>query len=103
LFFFYLYLFENILSRHSWLRRRLPKPPSEAPPPNRPSAVLRHHQLLAAQRQQQPSNDESALNTARTTSGGNGLYSNHMSSKAELTRHQKLPHIGNLQLNSMVD
>ncbi|CAF0827640.1 unnamed protein product [Rotaria sordida] len=111
--------------RHSWLRRRLPKPPSEAPPPNRPSAVLRHHHLLAAQQtQQQTSNGD------RTTMGGqlnsdmgggtNGIYTNHhhqqqlynttsnISTKPypstnELNRHQKLPHIGGVQLNSIID
>ncbi|CAF3385771.1 unnamed protein product [Rotaria sp. Silwood1] len=110
--------------RHSWLRRRLPKPPSEAPPPNRPSAVLRHHHLLAAQQtQQQTSNGDRSTMGGQLNSdmgGANGIYTNHhhqqqlyntvnnISSKTypstnEFSRHQKLPHIGGVQLNSIID
>ncbi|CAF4043700.1 unnamed protein product, partial [Rotaria sp. Silwood2] len=111
--------------RHSWLRRRLPKPPSEAPPPNRPSAVLRHHHLLAVQQQQNTSNGDISVAAGRTNSGlgGNtGIYTTHhhhqpqqlynttnntnsknFSSTNELNRHQKLPHIGGVQLNSIMD
>ncbi|CAF3553056.1 unnamed protein product [Rotaria socialis] len=109
--------------RHSWLRRRLPKPPSEAPPPNRPSAVLRHHHLLAAQ-QTQPQTSSGDRNTAARQlnsgmGGANGVYTNNhhqqqmynatnttsktYSSTNELNRHQKLPHIGGVQLNSIFD
>ncbi|CAF0777926.1 unnamed protein product [Rotaria sordida] len=116
--------------RHSWLRRRLPKPPSEAPPPNRPSAVLRHHHLLAVQQQQQnTSNGDISVTAGRTnsgTGGNSGIYTTHhhhhhhqqqqplynttnntnsknFSSTNELNRHQKLPHIGGVQLNSIID
>ncbi|CAF3360788.1 unnamed protein product [Rotaria sp. Silwood1] len=110
--------------RHSWLRRRLPKPPSEAPPPNRPSAVLRHHHLLAVQQQQNTSNGDISVAAGRTNSGmggNNGIYttshhqqqqlynttnntnSKNFSSTNELNRHQKLPHIGGVQLNSIID
>ena len=109
--------------RHSWLRRRLPKPPSEAPPPNRPSAVLRQHHLLAVQQtQQQTSHGERSIVGGQINSGTgatNGIYTNHhhqqqlynttnmtsktFSSSNELNRHQKLPHIGGVQLNSILD
>ncbi len=104
--------------RHSWLRRRLPKPPAEAPPLNRPSAVLRHHQLHAVQQQQNASNGDSSGTGGRTnsgTGGTNGIYGSHnqqqlnnTNSKTvpatnELNRHQKLPHIGGVHLNSTHD
>jgi hypothetical protein len=113
-------LISNLKSfRHSWLRRRLPKPPSEAPPANRPSAVLRHHHLLAVQ-QQNTSNGDASVAGGRTTSGiggNNGIHTAHnhhqqiynntnsktFSSTNELNRHQKLPHIGGVQLNSILD
>jgi len=109
--------------RHSWLRRRLPKPPAEAPPTNRPSAALRHHQLAAVQ--QTTSHGDFTLTTAGRTNSGMGQTNgnhrhhqqqqqhahntNHMtnsklfSSTTELNRHQKLPHIGGTQLNSIAD
>lgn len=107
-------------SRHSWLRRRLPKPPSEAPPANRPSAVLRHHHLHTVQ-QQNTSNTDPNVTGGRTNSGTGGHYTTHhqqqqqtysttnntnsktYSSNNELNRHQKLPHIGGVQLNSILD
>ncbi|CAF1007182.1 unnamed protein product [Adineta steineri] len=103
--------------RHPWLRRRLPKPPSDAPPPNRPSAVLRHHQLHTVH---QTSNGDTSTAGGRTNSsigGANGAHTNHHQlqshntnttsrtypSTSELNKHQKLPHIVGVQLNSMFD
>ncbi len=104
---------DNEYSRHSWLRRRLPKPPSEAPPANRPSAVLRHHHLHAVPQQNNTNGDQSVAG-GRTNSGTAGHYTTHhqqsyntnsknYSSTNELNRHQKLPHIGGVQLNSILD
>ncbi|CAF0726304.1 unnamed protein product [Didymodactylos carnosus] len=111
--------------RHSWLRRRLPKPPAEPAPQNRPSAVLRHHHMIPGQQHQTLNGHTSA--TGRTNSGiggntangvnGGGTYTSHhhlyhsnnnntlskaFPSTAELNRHQKLPHIGQT-LNSVLD
>jgi hypothetical protein len=111
--------------RHSWLRRRLPKPPSDAPPVNRPSAVLRHHQLATIQ-QQSTSNVDSSATGGRINSGMGAATSNHATNRAQhhqahlfstntmansklltstndLNRHQKLPHIGGNQFNSVAD
>ena len=101
-----------LFDRHSWLRRRLPKPPSEAPPANRPSAVLRHRQLATVQQQQSSNGDRSTFGNG-SNNNSNDIYSNHnqmyntssknYSSTNELNRHHKLPHIGGLQLNSILD
>lgn len=101
-----------LFDRHSWLRRRLPKPPSEAPPANRPSAVLRHRQLVNVQQQQSSNGDRSTFGNG-SNNNSNDMYSNqhqiyntsskNYSSTNELNRHHKLPHIGGIQLNSILD
>ena len=106
--------------RHSWLRRRLPKPPSEAPPANRPSAALRHHHLGTVTQQNGSNGDFNGVGVGMSN-GINGNHSYHhstqqqpfatnqtnsskfVSSTTELNRHQKLPHIGGVQLNTLVD
>ena len=110
---------KNNSFRHSWLRRRVPKPPSDAPPPNRPSAVLRHHQLFAVQQQPSISNGDISIAGGRTNSGNRTLYSTrhhqqqqsyntktnakNVSFTNEFNRRQKLPHINGVQLNSIMD
>ncbi|UJR28416.1 hypothetical protein I4U23_009656 [Adineta vaga] len=111
--------------RHSWLRRRLPKPPADAPPPNRPSAVLRHHHLHTVPPQQTTSLGETNINGGITNSSStinNGSYTTHhyqphqqlynttsnsnlknYSSTNDFTRHQKLPHISGVHLNTTHD
>lgn len=100
----------------------MPKPPAEAPPANRPSAVLRHHHLLSIQQQQNTSNNDNSLTSGRLNSdaaGNNGIHttnlqqplhnttnntnSKNFSSTNELNRHQKLPQISGVQLNSILD
>ncbi|CAF0770884.1 unnamed protein product [Adineta steineri] len=107
--------------RHSWLRRRLPKPPSDAPPPNRPSAVLRHHHLHTVQ--QTASMGDTNITGGITNSSSavnNNVYATHHYQQQQLyntasnsnlknfstndfTRHQKLPHINGVHLNSTHD
>jgi dual specificity tyrosine-phosphorylation-regulated kinase 2/3/4 len=95
--------------RHAWLRRRLPKPPSENPPPSRrSSAVHRNSQapkLLANGNSGQhnvlnnSSNNSNTVNNSQgngrtqnnTTYGGGGLTG---IIDADISKHTKLPKIG---------
>jgi dual specificity tyrosine-phosphorylation-regulated kinase 2/3/4 len=69
--------------RHSWIRRRLPKPPSENPPSRRSSASYRHNSIAKV-------NTNSNINVTRPYD-------------PDMNKHTKLPKIGsyhNLPSNS---
>ena len=94
--------------RHAWLRRRLPKPPSENPPPSRrSSAVYRNNQVpkLANGNSSQhnvlnnSSNNSNTVNNSQnngrthnnTTYGGGGSTG---IIDTDISKHTKLPKIG---------
>lgn len=73
--------------KHSWIRRRLPKPPSENPPSRRSSASYRHN----------------VMPKMNQVNGNNTLNSIARVYENELSKHTKLPKIGshhNLPSNS---
>ncbi len=94
--------------RHSWLRRRLPKPPSENPPPSRrSSAVYRNNTIpkLNGNTSQHnvlnnSSNNSNAVNNNSQNNGRNHANNttNYGSSNGlidpEVSKHTKLPKIG---------
>jgi dual specificity tyrosine-phosphorylation-regulated kinase 2/3/4 len=68
--------------RHSWIRRRLPKPPNENPPSRRSSASFRHNTV---------NNKVTSFNT------------NGHNNPSDINKHMRLPKIGsysNLPSNS---
>jgi len=63
--------------RHAWIRRRLPKPPSENPPPSRRSSASYRHNVV----------------TTKINGNSNGSSSNTRNYEADLNKHMKLPKI----------
>lgn len=100
--------------RHAWLRRRLPKPPSENPPPSRrSSAVYRNNAVpkLANGNSSQHNvlnNSSNNSNTVNNNSQNNGRNHNNNNSNnntngysgsngiidPDISKHTKLPKIG---------
>jgi serine/threonine protein kinase len=100
--------------RHSWLRRRLPKPPSENPPPSRrSSAVYRNNQnnlvpkiSNGSQVLNNSSNNQTNTVNNNTTNGRNNNNNNTLTNSnyagngsnslidTDISKHTKLPKIG---------
>lgn len=95
--------------RHAWLRRRLPKPPSENPPPSRrSSAVYRNNQVpkLANGNSSQHNvlnNSSNNSNTVNNHSQSNGTRNNNNTTYGggssgiidpDISKHTRLPKIG---------
>ncbi len=103
--------------RHSWLRRRLPKPPSENPPPSRRSSAVYRNNLIpkisnGSQVLNNSSNNNTTANTANnttlTSTTTNARNNNAIAAAAynsigngsnslidpDISKHTKLPKIG---------
>ncbi len=78
--------------RHAWLRRRLPKPPSENPPQSRRSSALYRNNLV-------PKLNASSQNVLNNASNANATAANLTMNEGDLARHMKLPKIGNAGSN----
>jgi dual specificity tyrosine-phosphorylation-regulated kinase 2/3/4 len=86
--------------RHSWLRRKLPKPPSENPPPSRRSSGVYRNSLVAKINNGTILNNSSnTTNTVNTASGVNG--GSLRNNDPDLNKHTKLPKIGNGSSNNL--
>jgi dual specificity tyrosine-phosphorylation-regulated kinase 2/3/4 len=83
--------------RHSWLRRKLPKPPSENPPPSRRSSGVYRNNLVpklsnGSSQHNILNNSSNTTNTVNNTSNGGGR--NAYQTDPDLNKHTKLPKIG---------
>lgn len=113
--------------RHPWLRRRLPKPPSENPPPSRRSSAAYRNNVVpklsnGSQVLNNTSNITNTVNTNLNTSNNNGnantnSLNNLLNGRnafnttlanttiagdtADLNRHMKLPKIGGGSNNNL--
>jgi dual specificity tyrosine-phosphorylation-regulated kinase 2/3/4 len=93
--------------RHPWLRRKLPKPPSENPPPSRRSSATYRNNLVPKLKTSQQNILNNSSNTVNNTNGSNNNINNNTSSNRnnnnnnnntnndpDLNKHTKLPKIG---------
>ena len=81
--------------RHAWLRRRLPKPPSENPPPSRRSSAIYRNNLV-------PKLNSSSQNILSNTSNTTAMTTGNMTmNESDMNRHMKLPKIGNGSNNNL--
>lgn len=109
--------------KHAWLRRRLPKPPSENPPPSRRSSAAYRNSLVSQQQTQQATASKITAMGTNSLIGGNNILNNASNTvnatnshkfnsvvasalnssggEAELNKHTKLPKIGHTTTSNM--
>lgn len=91
--------------KHSWLRRRLPKPPNENPPPSRRSSAAYRHTIVPkmngtggagiAQHNILNNTSNTVMNNTLRHVFNNGSSGNmNGTSESDLNKHTKLPKIG---------
>lgn len=91
--------------RHSWLRRKLPKPPSENPPPSRRSSAAYRNSLVAKLSSgtilNNSSNTTNTVNNSNQTNGNGGAAVGLHANNSLRNQNVILPKIGNGSNNNL--